>query len=386
MLGVSYLALSQWRAAATRPASLKAIIPWEGFSNAYRGLPRPGGVLEIGFLKLWNRGMGHTRQKYSLLRESRRRPVIDDWWRSLDPELAKIDVPALVCGSFSDNNLHSRGSIAGFEQISSAERHLYTHRDGKWATFYADDARDAQLQFFDRHLRGHDARRLPPVRLEVRDRRDHVVEVRDETSWPLPSTQWTSRYLTADGLADTPASEPGSISFGVRRSGVRFGWTVPHRLELTGPMALRLFVEVRHAHDADLIAGVEKWVGRRYIPFEGSYGFGRDRVTTGWQNVSLRALDEQLSRPFEPVPACTTRHPVSAGEIVEVQIALGPSSTVFHAGERLNLVLAGRWLWPTNLLTGQYPAAYRTHRRGTVTLHWGPDRPARLLLPVIPPV
>jgi putative CocE/NonD family hydrolase len=109
-------------------------------------------------------------------------------------------------------------------------------------------------------------------------------------------------------------------------------------------------------------------------------------VTTGWQNVSLRALDEQLSRPFEPVPACTTRHPVSAGEIVEVQIALGPSSTVFHAGERLNLVLAGRWLWPTNLLTGQYPAAYRTHRRGTVTLHWGPDRPARLLLPVIPPV
>jgi uncharacterized protein len=36
---------------------------------------------------------------------------------------------------------------------------------------------------------------------------------------------------------------------------------------------------------------VEKWRGRRYVPFEGSYGFGRDRVTTGWLKVSLRALD-----------------------------------------------------------------------------------------------
>jgi putative CocE/NonD family hydrolase len=30
MLGVSYLAISQWEAAALRPPSLKAICPWEG--------------------------------------------------------------------------------------------------------------------------------------------------------------------------------------------------------------------------------------------------------------------------------------------------------------------------------------------------------------------
>ncbi|MFE2527657.1 CocE/NonD family hydrolase [Streptomyces sp. NPDC059382] len=385
MLGVSYLAVSQWRAAATRPPSLKAIAPWEGFTDAYRDLPRPGGVAEVGFLTLWSLGLRRTRQQYSLKKESARHPVIDDWWRSLDPDLARIEVPALICGSFSDNNLHSRGSIAGFEGIGSAERHLYTHRSGKWATFYGDEARAAQLRFFDRHLRGRrDAPPLPRVRLEVRDRGDRVVEVREESQWPLARTRWTPRHLTAGGLADGVPTRAGSLTFDIRRGGARFGWTLTEDVELTGPMALRLYVEVAGTDDMDLVVGVEKWNRGRYIGFEGSYGYGRDRVATGWQNLALRALDEERSRPFQPVPACLTRSPVTAGRIVPVDIALGPSSTLFHAGEQLRLVVAGRWLSPRNPLTGQFPAAYRTARQGTCTLHWGTDHPARLLLPVIP--
>ena len=383
MLGVSYLALSQWKAAAAHPPSLKAIAPWEGFSNAYRDL-RPGGVAEVGFLKMWARGIRQARQRYSIPDESRRRPFVDEWWLSLNPELAKIDVPALICGSFSDNNLHSRGSIAGFERISSPERHLFTHRGGKWATFYGEQARAAQLQFFDRHLAGKEVPVLPRVRLEVRDRGDHVAEVRDEAAWPLARTIWTPKYLGGNGLTDTPPVTAGAISFNIRRGGIRLGWTISGETELTGPMALRLYVEVHGTDDIDLIAGVEKWKGSRYVGFEGSYGFGRDRITTGWQNAALRALDDRRSRPFEPVPACTVREPLGAGEVVPVDIALGPSATVFHAGEQLRLVVAGRWLWPRNPLTGQFPAAYKTSRPGTCTLHWGPGRPACLLLPVIP--
>lgn len=384
LLGVSYLALSQWKAAVTHPPALKAIAPWEGFSNAYRGLLRPGGVLEDGFLKLWDLGMKKTRQAYSFKTESEHRPLVDDWWRSLNPDLAKIEVPALICGSFSDNNLHSRGSIAGFEQISSAEKHLYTHRGGKWATFYSDEAKAAQLQFFDRHLKGKDTPALPRVRLEVRDRRDHIAEVRDESEWPLARTQWTPRYLTSEGLADAPEPANGSLSFDVRRGGARFGWTVTEDTELTGPMALRLYVEARGADDLDLVVGVEKWRGGRYIGFEGSYGYGRDRVTTGWQNVALRELDEKESRPFEPVPACIERKPLKPGEVVPVNVALGSSSTLFRASDQLRLVIAGRWLSPRNPITGQFPANYRTSKHGTAVIHWGPDRPAHLLLPVIP--
>jgi predicted acyl esterase len=384
MLGVSYLALSQWKVAAQRPPSLRAIVPWEGFTDAYRGLVRPGGFPEVGFLKVWNAGMKRTRQAYSLLEECERRPLVDDWWRSLVPDLVKIEVPALICGSFSDNNLHSRGSISGFELISSTERYLYTHRGGKWATFYDDEARAAQLQFFDRHLRGRSTPPLPMIRLEVREAGDRVAEVRDETAWPLERTRWTPMYLTAEGLAEQPPDEPDSISFKIRSSGVRFGWTVPADIELTGPMALRVFVEVAATDDVDLVAGLEKWHGHRYVGFEGSYGFGRDRITTGWQAASLRTLDPGRSRPFQPVPAFTTRQPLRPGEIVPVDIALGPSATVFRAAEQLRLVIAGRWLWPRNPFTGQFPAAYRTHHRGTCTLHWGPDRHSHILLPVTP--
>ena len=53
MMGVSYLAMSQWKAAALQPPGLKAICPWEGFTDAYRDLMRPGGIRENGFVTLW---------------------------------------------------------------------------------------------------------------------------------------------------------------------------------------------------------------------------------------------------------------------------------------------------------------------------------------------
>jgi putative CocE/NonD family hydrolase len=150
-------------------------------------------------------------------------------------------------------------------------------------------------------------------------------------------------------------------------------------------MALTLFVSMSGATDVDLFVGVEKWSGKRYVPFEGSYGFGRDRVTTGWLRASLRSLDPAGSRPFEPVPTFSDNRPLVSGKVIEATVPLGPSSTLFRAGDRLRLVVAGRWLWRANPLTGQLPAAYQRGPRGTCMLHWGPDRPARLLVPVIGP-
>jgi uncharacterized protein len=65
-------------------------------------------------------------------------------------------------------------------------------------------------------------------------------------------------------------------------------------------------------------------------------------------------------------------------------MALGPSATFFTADDTLRLVIAGRWLWLRNPLTGQFPAAYQPGPRARCTLHWGPRYDARLLLPVVP--
>jgi predicted acyl esterase len=383
MLGVSYLAISQWKAAALRPPHLAAIVPWEGWTDVYRDLARPGGIREIGFLKMWSRGLKAARLKYKLDDENSTRPLRDEWWRALTPKLPDIEVPALICGSFSDNNLHSRGSVRGFEQISSPERHLFTHRSGKWSTFYSDAALDAQLAFLNRHLRELPGKPLPRVRLEVREDRDRIVEVRDESHWPLESTDWTPLYVADAGLSSAPPDQPGFITFDTRSGGARFGWTVPSDTEITGPMSLRLFVEAHGSDDVDLFVGVEKWRGRQYVPFEGSYGFGRDRITSGWLKASMRTLEQASSRPFEPVPTLDARRTLQPGDVVQVDIPLGPSATLFRAGEQLRLVVAGRWLWPRNPLTGQFPAAYERGPRAKCTLRWGPEHVGRLLIPVI---
>ncbi|EON31507.1 putative acyl esterase [Gordonia terrae C-6] len=382
MLGVSYLAITQWEAAATRPPHLVAIVPWEGFTDAYRDLMCPGGIRETGFIKMWSRGVKTNRLAYDISTETAEHPLRDDYWRSLVPDLAAIEVPALVCGSFSDNNLHSRGSMRGFEKISSIEKHLYTHRGGKWATFYSAEAQRAQIDFLARHLREDPtAPQLPAVRLEVRESRDAVVDVRDESRWPPASTQWTSLFVGSEGLtSDEP--DAGSISFDPAKTAVRFGITFGADTEICGPAALRLFVSVTDADDVDLFVGLEKWRGTEYVPFEGSYGFGRDRITTGWMRASLRELDPALSTPHAPVPTYERRQPLEPGEIVQVAVPLGPSATAFRHGEQLRLVIAGRWLWPRNPLIGNAPAAYESGSRGRATVHWGPDAPSRLLVPV----
>lgn len=384
MIGVSYLAISQWEGAAHHPPHLRAIVPWEGMTDPYRDLLRPGGIREKGFVKLWSTALKANRLSYSLGDRNAEHPVRDDFWKSIAADLSTIDVPTLVCASFSDNNLHSRGSFRGFQQITSEHKHAYTHRGGKWSAFYSDEARRAQLAFLDRHVRGTDTEELPPVRLEIRESRDVVTEVRDESAWPLPSTQWTALHLTDSGLRTEPPTTAGSIAFDTRKGGARFGWTLSGDTEITGPMALRLYVEVGGSNDVDLYTGVEKWRSTVYVPFEGSYGFGRDRIATGWMRASMRALDATTSTPHEPVPTYSRAEPLRAGQIVQVDIPLGPSATLFRAGEQLRLVVAGRWLWPRNPLTGQFPAAYEKGPKGTCTLHWGPEHPSRLLIPAIP--
>ncbi len=68
-------------------------------------------------------------------------PEFGAWWASLNRRIDDIEVPALVCGSFSDHNLHSQGSINGFRRIASAHKWLYTHRGPKWATYYSPRGR-----------------------------------------------------------------------------------------------------------------------------------------------------------------------------------------------------------------------------------------------------
>jgi hypothetical protein len=49
----------------------------------------------------------------------------DEYWASKRPILENIEVPALICASWSDHGLHTRGSIEAFERISSKQKWLF---------------------------------------------------------------------------------------------------------------------------------------------------------------------------------------------------------------------------------------------------------------------
>jgi putative CocE/NonD family hydrolase len=53
LMGVSYLAMSQWRVAALKPPHLSAIVPWEGVTDLYREFSFHGGIPETSFVPLW---------------------------------------------------------------------------------------------------------------------------------------------------------------------------------------------------------------------------------------------------------------------------------------------------------------------------------------------
>jgi predicted acyl esterase len=144
--GVSYLALSQYKVAALHPPALAAICPWEGFTDVYRDLAWPGGIREDGFMRLWARSLRGQRLTSDIRAAQLARPLRDEWWRSLVPALDRIHTPMLVCTSFSDHGLHSQGSFRAFENSVSERKWAYTHRAGKWATYYSADALDIQLR------------------------------------------------------------------------------------------------------------------------------------------------------------------------------------------------------------------------------------------------
>ncbi|MGW4528730.1 CocE/NonD family hydrolase [Amycolatopsis sp. NPDC004378] len=387
MTGVSYLAITQWTAAATRPPHLAAINPWEGFTDPYTDFFYPGGIRENGFATVWSAWQRAMRPSSGSFRaRQKRHPHRDAWWAARSPDLEKIDVPALVCGSFSDHSLHSRGSFEGFRQISSTHKWLYTHRGPKWSTYYGPAALEAQFAFFDHFLRGEDTAitETAPVRVEIRDSLRDVVAVRGSDSWPPADAVSDTRYLdVTDGtLGVVPPSATASVEIGSDTgSSACFSWQLEESLDIVGPMRLCVTVSADH-DDLTLFAAVRKLRGEREVVFEGSYGFTEDLVTRGWLRASHRDVDPTRGTDWEAAHPHTEVKHLVPGEPAELDLTLLPSATRFAAGDTLVLELRDHWFFPANPITGQFPAVYERSPRQGWRIHSSPDCPATLTVSV----
>ena len=383
--GVSYLAFSQWFVAQHRPPALKAIVPWEGFNDFYlRNFF--GGIPEVGFwqwvIEQWVEPLHNPAFPLIAGESAADHPLKDDFWEMVSPKLSRIETPALICASFSDQGLHSRDSFEAYKRISSPRKWLYSHRQPKWHAYYSEQALDLQRRFLDHFLKGDTAAMdgVAAVRVEINESRD-VFSVHDARQWPIEGTEYIPYYLGESGLTPNPA-EPARLTYTPDEEGcLSFDLTFDTDTRVVGHAKLRIWVEAEGADDMDLFVGMKKISAHGDEMF--FYGFGgtnpNDIIARGFLRASHRELDLDRSAPWQPVHLHKRRLTLSAGEIVPLEIEIFPSATLFRKGERLRLVIQGRPIAPDAVLLKFLP-----RNAGTHVLHLGGRHDAHLLLPVLP--
>jgi predicted acyl esterase len=389
MSGVSYLAIVQWRAAAERPPHLAAINPWEGVSDRYREMAYHGGIPENRFGPMWrSRRVPYSNQRVedtvSMYAEH---PLWDAYWESKTPDLSRIEVPAYIVASWSDQGLHTRGTLEGFKRIQSKHKWLVVHGRKKWQFYYQPENVERLRLFFDHFLKGieNEVGSWPPVRLEVRER-FYGGDVRDESEWPLARTRYEKLYLDAASrtLVTSAVATESEVRYqadGRAEFVHRFAATT----ELIGPMKLKLWVEAEGADDMDLFVGVQKLdAGGTLVPFSFLNALEDGPVALGWLRVSHRELDEEHSTPEQPWHTHRSEQRLKPKEVVPVEIEIWPSGTRFAAGEQLRVIVQGSDVqqYPPGVVSMAHSV---TRNVGTHVIHTGGRYDSHLLVPMVPP-
>lgn len=435
--GISYLAINQWHVASLKPPHLAAMCVWEGAADWYRDMTHHGGILST-FWENWydmqvktvQYGLGDAgpvnpvtgrnaagdvtlsaeeleQNRTNLGDDIRAHPTDDTYHKDRSPVFENIETPLLSAGNWGGQGLHLRGNVEGFVRSSSQQKWLELHGLEHWTHFYTDYGRQLQLEFFDHFLKGEDNGwdERPPVLLQVRHLDGFVP--RTESAWPIPRTVWTDLYLHPDmTLSGSPPDASESLWFEAMGDGLTFlAEPMEGETEITGPMSLKLWIS-SSTTDADLFAVVRVFApDGSEVTFQGALD-PRAPIAQGWLRASHRQLDTELSEPYRPYHTHERPTPLSPGDVVEVDVEIWPTSIVVPAGYRVGLSLYGRDYRNDadgtdahaelssfkNQFTGCGPFIHDDPANrppeifdGVTTVHLGPARPGRLLVPIVPP-
>jgi predicted acyl esterase len=314
-------------------------------------------------------------------------------------------VPLLCAANWGGQGLHTRGNFEGYVRAASTQKWLEAHGGSHWAPFYTDYGVKLQKRFFDYFLKGEKNGwdQQPRVQLQVRHPGEKFV-LRHENEWPLARTQWTQFHLDPDELrlAGEAVTSDKSVTYDATGNGVTFS-TPPmaQDTEFTGPSALRLYVSSATV-DADIFAVLRVFDPQdKEVLFQGALD-PRTPVGQGWLRASHRKLDAKLSLPYRPYHTHDEKQPLSPGEVYQLDVEIWPTCIVVPKGYRLALTIRGKdyehedaAATLSNMKNPMRGCGPFTHDDpsdrppavfgGKVTLHFGAQRPAHVLLPVIPP-
>jgi predicted acyl esterase len=430
LCGVSYYAMSQWKAAALQPPHLAAMIPWDGANEHYREISHHGGILCTFWQMLFNlritriqHGKGtnglmdpwlgepaagpETLSEIEL--EANREDVAgkmkahlldDQFHRDYSADLSRITVPLLSAANWGGWGLHPRGNFEGFLRSGSKKKWLEVHGGRHEELFMLPETVALQKRFLDFYLKGIDNgwEDQPPVLLNVRHPGEVFVK-RNENEWPLARTKWTPLFLNSEDKSaswQAPMTE-SRLDFDAMGEGATF-FTKPFETEteLTGPVAAKLFV-ASSTSDADLFVTLQVFdASDQEIWFQGTLD-PCTPVAQGCLRASHRRLDPARSSPYQPYHPHDQIEPLEPGVVYELDVEIWPTSIVLPAGYRLAVTVSGRDFargasGPDDLANrGSGPFLHNDPEDrpaevfgGTTTIFTGATRASYILLPVIP--
>lgn len=385
MVGNSWLAITQWYVASQNPPHLAAIAPWEGHANMYEDEYMRGGIPNFSYARpCMSYGLHQMEDLQAMMRKY---PLMNDYWKDKAARFEKIQVPAYVVASYS-SELHTRGSIEGFRRMGSKDKWLRIHNTQEWPDLYDPKYTQDLCRFFDHYLKGIDNgwEQTPQVRMAVLDpsgvgtvgvtyepqpgpgpvtylrdcsgtrhpyptpvidvpeKSDKAELERPEESFPLERQQLKRLYLNAaEGtMGPDQPKEEAEVSYQSDDylGHVTFTHVFDRDTEITGYMKLHVWMETRCARDMDVYVRISKLNGKGKMVFH----FARMWEYSGPNGLlraSHRELDPDLSTENEPVHPHNSILPVEKGVPVALDIGLWPTSMLFHAGEAIQVNIAG---------------------------------------------
>jgi uncharacterized protein len=434
MIGISYFAIAQVGAAATRPPHLKAIFPFEVTSDLYEAAYHYG-LFSSSFMSPWLTMIGVTAPKNATFwrghvanaaRRVLNEPVVhrrvgningesansvlkmimkapydahpwDDLWRAVAvdhqtrdgywdertvlPRLDDVDIPVYIGCDWDNVPMHLPGTFSTGKALARNPNARMALLPSGATTWPWESMHIEALAWFDRHLKDHDTGidDGPPIRYWL----PVAEEWHTAAAWPPPAAH-REFGLGADGtLAPEPA--PGSreymcLGIGLQRA---------RRAEKSDPPNVLVWESAPLAEDLDMAGDVELQLTATTTAIDTAWiVMLRDiapdgtaiAVTGGWQRASLRDIDTAASAPGSPIIPC--RHPqaVPIGEPVDYRIPLVPNARRFAAGHRIQLMITSDdQPEDVPVFLGYRHAPVATNARNTVHAN------SRLLLPILTP-
>ncbi|OMD45707.1 acyl esterase [Paenibacillus borealis] len=422
LLGISYLAMSQWAVASEQPPHLACIIPWEGTVDYYADFCYPGGIQVNGFLSFWweNGVLTHQYNPGGSLSEEqlqdnridfpemvKNNPLRDQSWTNRFSDLSKVEVPLLSASNWFSAGMHTRGNFLGFQNAASEHKWLEVHIGSHVGEFYTAQGRELQKKFLDYWLKGIDTgiTREPKVKLAI-PRGGNSYTWRYENEYPLKRTQWTRFYLDASSklLSVELPQAKSQLCYGGDKERESRHWAEPfmvkafsreennskrilfetapfeNETEILGPIKLRLWASST-TDDMDIFVSLRNIdpLGNEVV----NSGALTDQfpISQGWLRASLRKTDDQISAEYKPYYSFDEIQKLIPGEVYPLDIEIWDSAIVVAKGNRLLLEIGSQNQSGCALLT---QTADDRVWEADVTLYTGDEFDSYLLLPIIP--